>query len=798
MKKLLYLCMAVLLVAGHAAMAVTVDVKNPGFEAPVITGSWQSGGILHWSGGGGDYGLLPSPGGNPGQYCYMNGGAFIEQPMVDLSGTALTVGETMSATVSFDTNNASFTVWAQLYSVTSNQVVASGSVVTTGGWARETVTIDVTDNAIAVGEEVKLLIYNEAGQLWIDNVAVEYESGVVRANAPVPYVGELVDIDLALLEWSEPSYAGATYDVYFGATEPNALLANYGLTVLDTGTSALSADPSPAGDLAEGTTYYWIVDTYEPNAPGPDVLHPGFAWSFKTKEYWPAEARVIKPVGGVLEAGSTSYSTIETSINGYGLYDQAAGIDYQGTLVTGADIPDPVTPHVVWGNWNWVEGYRVFATGAELVYDLGALFQVDGSLFWNSGENSDASQNIAQLTMSFSTDGITFGNPITLNPEIITLGSGSYPGEAFIFDAPVQATHVKLSDIVNNGHASDWAVINEIRFAGSVLSPLVTTHPVSQTVAAGTDVTLSVEADNVTTYQWYEETAGLLTDETNPELLLSNVQLAAEGSYYCVVGNGNPIADVTSNSARVLTERLMAHWDFDGDLIDEVAGNIGTVAGNETYDAGIIGSNAFSFDSVTMITAADPDYFNFFDAGLTVSVWIKVDAAQGYGNYLHKDGAYWMNTGSDMNAFCSTGSGAIGSAGTGADALADLGWHLTTMTYDAATTMFKYYFDGQYQGQFETTPLPTDYDALLSLGNYQYVGLMDDLKVYNNPRTLKQIAEDYVAGVPTAYRCIDAVALRFDSNGDCEITLVDLAAFSLDWLNCSRVAGAASGLTSCP
>ncbi len=88
------------------------------------------------------------------------------------------------------------------------------------------------------------------------------------------------------LSWQAPrGYTPTEYRVYFGTTEPNSLLANYGLTELTAAShpyTAQSIDPSPAGDLAYMTDYYWVVDAYEPNATG-DILHPGDAWMFTTK-----------------------------------------------------------------------------------------------------------------------------------------------------------------------------------------------------------------------------------------------------------------------------------------------------------------------------------------------------------------------------------------------------------------------------------------------------------------------------------------------------------------------------------
>ncbi len=114
------------------------------------------------------------------------------------------------------------------------------------------------------------------------------------ASNPDPSINEpLVEVDLSLrdvpgaLSWTAPDgYTGATYDVYFGTTEPNFNNpAPYGLTLIGTaGQSATSVAPTAFLPLGFETPYYWVVDTYEPNALNPlDLtLHQGAKWWFTT------------------------------------------------------------------------------------------------------------------------------------------------------------------------------------------------------------------------------------------------------------------------------------------------------------------------------------------------------------------------------------------------------------------------------------------------------------------------------------------------------------------------------------
>jgi hypothetical protein len=110
------------------------------------------------------------------------------------------------------------------------------------------------------------------------------------ADIPDPFSGEvLVEADLSArtvpgkLSWVAPeAYTGATYDVYFGTTEPNlANPAPYGLTKLtSTPQSATSIAPTAFLPLDNEADYYWVVDAYEPNTV--PVLHQGAVWNFTT------------------------------------------------------------------------------------------------------------------------------------------------------------------------------------------------------------------------------------------------------------------------------------------------------------------------------------------------------------------------------------------------------------------------------------------------------------------------------------------------------------------------------------
>ena len=451
-------------------------------------------------------------------------------------------------------------------------------------------------------------------------------------NVPITTDNLPLDDTNTTLSWvPSPEYTDAAFNVYFGTAEPNELLPNYGLTWLNQTNPKMTTtfiDPSPTGDLSNDVTYYWVVDSYEPNLPASDILHKGSHWSFTT------------------------------------------------------------VPTV----------------------------------------------------------------------------------------------------------------------------PIILTQPVSQTVAIGDNVEFSVVGLNIVSYQWYKGDLKL-TGETSETLMITNIQLADEGFFHCVVSNGNPVDDVASDSARLLTERLMAKWDFDGDLVDEVEGIAGFYSDPdpqnpdppETYSTdSVAGSRSFSFgDEPYFVEVETPEYFDFFSRGLTVSAWIKVtERPVEWDTYISKGGSYWLNVESSWYA----GVGSNGWTWSIEPVLEDNDWHLTTAAYDPQEGVIKYYVDGKLNNEFADTPVlstePLIFGAADATGRGRYYGLLDEVQIYSYALSPLEIAQYYVDIEPAGSVCIDRTGLEFDLSGpagepDCEVNLYDLAEFATAWLNCNRVAGADSGLVDC-
>jgi hypothetical protein len=135
----------------------------------------------------------------------------------------------------------------------------------------------------------------------MDNVQLNvelYHAGVVYP----PHNGTDIGLDV-VLEWSLDE--GYTCDVYFGTIgDPNVGLNPKVLS------DSLLTTYDPPGDLAYDTTYYWRVDTIDPNDGSPVTL-TGMTWTFRTLT---EEVQIItEPQSVTVATGGTAEFSVEAS-----------------------------------------------------------------------------------------------------------------------------------------------------------------------------------------------------------------------------------------------------------------------------------------------------------------------------------------------------------------------------------------------------------------------------------------------------------------------------------------------------
>ena len=207
-----------------------------------------------------------------------------------------------------------------------------------------------------------------------------------------------------------------------------------------------------------------------------------------------------------------------------------------------------------------------------------------------------------------------------------------------------------------------------------------------------------------------------------------------------------------------LLNGLVSYWKLDTNNAtqpDEVGGNDGTVTGATFTSSGKIGG-AYSFDGTG-------DYINIATtngldtpSNITISAWIKTSdlngalfdkrdsSSDGYGMFIFNG---YLHLRINANIQNSTGT-----------YISDNVWHYVVATYDG--TYIRLYVDGT----IDDTPLNiglstinTPHDAVigylfdLSTTIWNYIGLIDEVAIWNRALTTDEITELFNGGEGNQY-----------------------------------------------
>ncbi|MBI9018634.1 MAG: immunoglobulin domain-containing protein [Phycisphaerae bacterium] len=352
--------------------------------------------------------------------------------------------------------------------------------------------------------------------------------------------------------------------------------------------------------------------------------------------------------------------------------------------------------------------------------------------------------------------------------------------------------------------------------------PMVTVHPISQTVQEGQSVTLSVEAINTESYQWVKN-GNDMTGETDDTLVIPVVNAnVGEGVYQCRVSNA--ITDDLSEPATVVSARLIAKWDFEGTLDDGIEdaivwGGVGldpnastNIYASEDFLNGHSGNQVLNFtesSNVFEITNADvacADYFNFYPQGLTVNCWVKgtpkgtpngyqlpvakIRDRNGWGIGITPGGDAFLN-GIYNDVFGPT--------------VADDTWHMVTATYEPTEDDYSIFVNGKFENSHNASALPValngapvifgaeqfsyDPDTNGLIYGAPFKGMLDEVSIYSYAVDKFDIAQMYVDNYPGAEAfCVDNTTnISADLTGDCIVDLEDFAILASEWMNDNHV-----------
>ncbi len=170
---------------------------------------------------------------------------------------------------------------------------------------------------------------------------------------------------------------------------------------------------------------------------------------------------------------------------------------------------------------------------------------------------------------------VNTGQPVTLTATTAAIPSATYQWKkdgtdiAGATSATLTIASAAAGDtgtytvVATNASGSTTSNPAAVTVAGGVVAPTITTHPASQSVTAGTNVTFTVAATGTApfTYQWKKGGADI-AGATSASLLLSATTLADSGSYTVVVSNA--AGSATSNAATLAVNGLAGLSTPDG------------------------------------------------------------------------------------------------------------------------------------------------------------------------------------------------------------------------------------------
>lgn len=318
-------------------------------------------------------------------------------------------------------------------------------------------------------------------------------------------------------------------------------------------------------------------------------------------------------------------------------------------------------------------------------------------------------------------------------------------------------------------------------------------------------------------YQWYRDDVALTDDAkhtgTQSDILtIHDIEVTDEqASYYCEVSNIK--GTVTSDVVLIMLKRLLAHYKFENNLLDELGENDGSASGGKVqYVSGVDGMAVEAETKNTYIKLSTDAYpkagvGNGLPEG-TVSCWIKIGFIGAeyriFGNVNSGGTAVilkaptWENDFIGLAGFWIRDERGIGAEVWSSVTVCDNKWHHVVASWDTAEGFFRIYVDGILSGE-EIVPGMGDFAdwqypmAILAgmeggSAGYNYLEPLDELQFYNYAMTRLEIAAIYYDQTGIELCAVDYPA-AYDLSGplgkpDCVLDMYDMALLCASWLEC--------------
>jgi hypothetical protein len=382
------------------------------------------------------------------------------------------------------------------------------------------------------------------------------------------------------------------------------------------------------------------------------------------------------------------------------------------------------------------------------------------------------------------------------NPKVIsnTVKSSYEPGTL-----NYSTTYYWRVDALEPNELGSGYIVNigdEWSFTTMPQTPVINSiGPVNVYVNMGETALFSIDAtdplNGTLDYEWYKADDSATVLSTAETLEIINVQPADEGQYYCEVSN--TIGTTTSDNLTLTIKKLLGHWPFDSSLEDVVGGNDGdyTATGKVNYDSGLpLLGDAVDFTGILeAVTISTAPYTN---SAWTLTWWDYADAIPGAEwESMTASGAstgYELFESDRVEGTYATGFNTGGGWVWGTGQYPREVWNHNTVTYDPSTGTSILYINAIKLGEMVGIPF-TDFDSLLYVGNCRnetqfYNGLIDDLRLYNYPMDIIDVAT-LIYDATGEDVCIEE--LVYDLTGDCRVNIDDIVEFITTWMDCNLV-----------
>ena len=262
------------------------------------------------------------------------------------------------------------------------------------------------------------------------------------ASNPSPANGQEDVLRDVVLSWTPGGSAGQ-HDVYFGTSfdDVNAAtnLDPMGPDKVYRARQDISSYAVPE-TLDFGQTYYWRVDEVSVSA---SRLDRGDVWQFTAEPF--AYPIAVENIAATASSSAVAKGP-ENTVNGSGLDDSG--------LLHGKDGDDNM----------WLSSSE--PDGAWIEYEFDKAYKLDQMWVWNyNGAGLNVAYGLNNVTIEYSTDGITYATLGTTHELLIAPGENDYANTTTVDFGGVVAKYVKITASSNwsNGITDQYG-LSEVRF----------------------------------------------------------------------------------------------------------------------------------------------------------------------------------------------------------------------------------------------------------------------------------------------------------------------------------------------